>query len=399
MIASKFPPSTKPRPDTYPTIVKEAGEGERKTPVSYEALDLTSDANRLLLTNMLLAALICRFTGYVELLCGWKNPDFKDGDVHLPTMGTTVEFAAYLEGCMLVSDPDKIVEDKVTGKAMPSRYKQYTSVQSHQHQKTIPKFVSRRKFLRFISSLGKSESSIGFSRVREYIKQTMTPNKKLARLGLFRMMMQCASDCGDLQMPDNLKFIVNKALTDVQCVIPYFIDEITLDQVYLGWGAQQGLVLLKLQLNSDMMKRFVLVNMKLNELLMKADAKLLKAMGYERVTKEGETFIASLYSGRRFSMNDTEHFLCKLWLAVIHSHQSRNVAKVKSQHNHHTWPLLQVCPWEEHLSPLMTSIWKAFKDVRRKFPYPESLQFYFMDGMKEIETSRTKARKNGSIPS
>jgi hypothetical protein len=133
-------------------------------------------------------------------------------------------------------------------------------------------------------------------------------------------------------------------------------------------------------------------------LLQEADKKVLTALGYKKKFRRGDDgkkvyYIVSLYSGRHYSMDDTEHILCKIWLTVIHAHQSRNLSKAKAQHNNHTWPLPTVYPWEHHLSPLMVLIWDTFKIVRKDHPYPEQVKFYFMDSPAAAKKKKDKDDK------
>ena len=352
-----------PWPDHYPKRVEVDHEGR---PLSYEKLDLSVENNVILLTHMLLGAVIGRLTGQTLLLNQWENPDYKG--VSMPTMGTTKNFTTFLEGCLLSSEE----EGKET-------YRKYTFVQSSQHQKTIPAFNSRSMFLRCIEVLGTNTSSVGFKRVQDHIGRAGKTRKQLSRESLTQLMVNCISDCGNLQLHDNLQFIVNKAVLDVRATLIDFVEDITLEQIHLGWGARQGLECMKLMLGGAFKERFEAFHNRMHALLLAADDNSLIALGYKRILQGGKTHIVSLFSGRHYSMDDSEHILCKIWLTVIHSHQSRNMSKVKAQYNNHTWPLPIVHPCEQQLSPLMVEIWEAYKRVRTLHPYPETVEFYFMD--------------------
>lgn len=248
-------------------------------------------------------------------------------------------------------------------------------------------------FLRFVEALGASQ--VGFQRVRDYIKDKGRKGECLAREPLTRLMVQCMSNCGNLQMHENLQFLANKALLDVQCVLIDYISDMTLDCIHLGWGSRQGLDCIKLLQSGTFKQRFAMFHDSFHKELLSADQKLLHALGYERKYRDEEKkdpYIVSLFSGRLYSMNDTEHILCKIWLAVIHAHQSRNVSAVKAQHNNHTWPQPIELPCELHLQAIMDIVWDSFKLIRDSHPYPEKVGFFFASG--KHKTSKNASGKN-----
>ena len=92
---------------------------------------------------------------------------------------------------------------------------------------------------------------------------------------------------------------------------------------------------------------------------------------------EPELEIRSLHGWRPFGRSDAEHWLCKLWLAVVHSHQSRNLSKVKKVFKEHCYPLCIPGEWEPTIAPVMNEIWDAYERCRmdEDMKYPTLLEF------------------------
>ena len=107
----------------------------------------------------------------------------------------------------------------------------------------------------------------------------------------------------------------------------------------------------------------------------------LCCIGFERQNRQVDGLnvasVVSLHGGRPYSRSDSEHFLCKLWLAIIHSHQSRNLSRVKRFTNNHCYPLLHVIGWEEDIAPVMRRVWCAYERERliRKLGFPMLLEY------------------------
>lgn len=384
--------------DNLPKVVQRSQE-EGSQPLSYRDLDLSVEGNCLLLTNMLLAAVVMRFTGKVDHLRQWDNPDYRGQGIFLPTLGTMDDFVHYLETHLLINNPNAAKTGKPKScrksgrknlknkpkkpQSTEPRFYNYTHLQSGQHQKTIPDFPSREKFLAFLRVLGSDTSNFGFRKVKEYIVNAGKDGNTLERKPLTELMINVISQCGDLQGNDKLKFMVNKAILDVRSVLVNFVTKMTADLIHLGWGSQQGLDCIQLSRSGTAIARFQFFHHEFYSLLMNKSDEYLHSIGYKKIHlgmvdgEQMDPYIGSLFSGRPYEMCDTEHILCKIWLCVIHSHQSRNLSKAKQMHNNHTWPLPEVLPWEVHLSPFMLFMWKHFCKIRSEHEYPKKLHFYF----------------------
>jgi hypothetical protein len=87
--------------------------------------------------------------------------------------------------------------------------------------------------------------------------------------------------------------------------------------------------------------------------------------------------LVSCHFGLPFSYMDTEHILCKIWLAFIHSHASRNISNSKDIFVAHCYPLCERGEWEDGMQEDVLSMLEAFHAIKEegKYAYPTDLMF------------------------
>jgi hypothetical protein len=143
---------------------------------------------------------------------------------------------------------------------------------------------------------------------------------------------------------------------------------------------------------STLMK-FLRFHQRLQAYLIGQEEDFVTASGWKRVTNVStqEPELVSLYGGSAFSMNDTEHILCKVWLCIMSSHSSRNVSAEKSTFATHCHPLPAPQDWEPLMAPCMKKIWDSYLKTamlihppskvggipKRKYRHPSVMLFKF----------------------
>jgi hypothetical protein len=150
----------------------------------------------------------------------------------------------------------------------------------------------------------------------------------------------------------------------------------TAADLILGYGSSQGIDCLDLPEQEEMgnIERTIFYHDWLEKYFKDPQHQLLTtACGYEVVNN----VLRSIWSGRLFSLLDTEHFLCKIWLAVIHSHACRNISEDKSVTAGHCYPLCEPGEWEADLQRHMVPLFNAFLNCKNagEHSYPVLLLF------------------------
>ena len=325
-----------------------------------------------MVTECLFMTTVMRLTGYAELLAKYDAKGFEK--LHLPIRDCADHFCRWL---VVACGKERL-----------------SAVQSKQHQGSLPK-LSFVKMIDLLRSLAGSKR--GFERVEDYLVRSKGNH---TRMGLIDALTDAIADCGELHRSDRLRFLVNKVLTDVEATLPLFAGIDEPGQGFMGWGAAQGLEALRRDDGSRM--TFEEFHSDIKSVLedeTRTDADKLASIGFERrTTDEGEGVeLVSLHGWRPFSRSDSEQFLCKVWLAIIHSHQSRNVSLVKRSSNQHCYPLRTPGEWEPIIQPIMSLIWMAYERARRSNPiclgYPDLLDY--INNIETIaESQKRKWRKN-----
>jgi hypothetical protein len=182
--------------------------------------------------------------------------------------------------------------------------------------------------------------------------------------------------CGDIQDIKEVAFVTQKILGDLETIFIGLIGPTTAADLILGYGSSQGIDCLDLPEQEEMgnIERTIFYHDWLEKYIKDPQHQLLTtACGYEVVNN----VLRSIWSGRMFSLLDTEHFLCKIWLAVIHSHACRNISEDKSVTAGHCYPLCEPGEWEADLQHHMVPLFNAFLNCKNagEHSYPVLLLF------------------------
>ena len=152
-------------------------------------------------------------------------------------------------------------------------------------------------------------------------------------------------------------------------------------KIQLGWGSRNGLECINLGefSNNNMEDRFKLFQWTLLDFYKDPDTPqdVLMASGW-RKGKDRRVF--SCWCEREYAEMDSEHILCKVWLAILHSNPCRNISKAPRLSTKHSYPLFDVDEWQEDLTQQMRDITDAFEKLghlrkNTNYRYPALLLF------------------------
>jgi hypothetical protein len=328
------------------------------------------------LCNCLFLSTINRFTGAIALLSQYRNTVVLG--MQLPTMDDYNNFLIFLQRI--------------------DNQKNLPSIFSRQHFNTIPnQLTENRDTLRsFIENLATSE--MGFVCIRKRMMTLETSVKCFPYCQIYDWLLDTLQNCGEFSRNDGLKFLAMKIIGDVECFIPEFVLRSLDDPVDLAWGSRNGLECVDIvQLNGkkfqseDPRPKFLQFHTSLLSFFLrdKIGTDLLGTCGW--TVTDGR--IISVVNKRPFSYLDTEHILCKIWIAVMNSHSCRNVSTNPRLGSLHCYPLAMPQPWEVGIKPIMENILECFlliqsrfKDLAEDYRYPEHLLFSSERLLNDIST-------------
>jgi len=386
------------------------GRGEKDLPVPelkpkegclldgiYEVPDFTQPGACEFVAEALLMSLFSRFTGKVAVLETMakfneeleKKQEGKSqrkftSKVCLPTT-TTVSYAiAFLQ-------------------AHKRKYKHMLShFMTAQHAGAVhKKFKKGTKgvdsFCKFMKDFATEDH--GIARVVGYLKSATDEEKEgggIVRVELRDLLAKGVADCSPLKAGGkDLSFILHHNIADVESMIPGFAGEVTLDSVGLGFGSTFGIKILTKHITTRMkaIDRLQLIH---NEFFQDLLATIktdphgghtchhLEAMGYTYDPEQKKIF--SLFNGREFSLTDTEHVCCKLYVVIAISGPTRTGSEQPCAHNSHCWPLPCDYSWVEPIQRCFRKMKEAYQKLPRDYlfqNYPAQLKyrvpFYLVD--------------------
>ena len=322
----------------------------------FDDTKLATRLNEWILRQCLFMLIISRFTGNTQVLAKFEGLPTDTGVMRLPLMSQASEFVNFLREV--------------------KKHPNVPSVTTKQHDGSLPSEIKEmpERFWMMIEAL--ANGGLGHRKLVTILGAHGVSHKH--RVVLKRKIMECIAECGNLQQPDDLGFVSHKILADLETAFLGVIGEVTFESIGLGWGSKRGLVCLKFP-EKPGGRSTEQMFMEFHDFLidyLKEHKQLAFACGYESFQDAGgNTHLRSRFSHREFSLLDTEHFLCKIWLAILHSHASRNIAENKSVSVAHCQPLCEPGEWEEHLSPFMVAMWDTFVAIHEQHPYPSQYMY------------------------
>ena len=305
----------------------------------------------------LFLAILNRFTGNVPVLQRYKNRFIPK--MNLPHLEDSVNFVAFV------------------------RTQKGNSFISQQHSGSIPNEFKRNKIAmcQFITNL--AESDLGIKLLRQRIQACMKTQLNIPRRWLVDWLMECMIISGDFQGDcKGLGFLADKVAGDVEAFFPGRIKWSPNESVHLGWGSNEGLDCvnddcLDNTAKGDKVEKLAQVHAALVKHYTdtKTSPHLITASGWELLNGR----VVSCWKQREYSILDTEHLLCKLWVTVLRSNACRNISDQPNPSAGHCHPLPNSEMYDDKLKPMMKAILDAFIEETRTHPlervYPQVLLF------------------------
>ena len=286
----------------------------------------------------LFLAILNRFTGNVPALQRYKNQIIPT--MNLPHLEDSANFVAFVHSRK--------------GKSLISK----------QHSGSIPKEFKQNKIAmcQFITNL--AESDLGIKQLRQRIQGCMDAEQNIPRQRLVDWLMDCMLVSGDFQGDcKGLGFLADKVAGDVETFFPGCIKWSPDESVHLGWGSNEGLDCVNIDCLDDVAKGDKIKKLsKVHDALVryytdiKTSPHLIKASGWQLVNGK----VVSCWKEREYSILDTEHVLCKLWVTVLRSNACRNISDMPSPSAGHCHPIPNSKMYDDKLKPKMEAILKAF---------------------------------------
>ena len=256
---------------------------------------------------------------------------------------------------------------------------------SKQHFNAVPKYFrnkhsGKKRFCDFIIRLTTDD---GVRAIVQHIFRERTSNEGISRVVLKRVIEETMILCAPcLQKGQSLSFIAHHVIADLESVYPEFAGEVSFDSIGFGYGSLFGLTCLTRDIKSKSKKmKFEHLHRELIGKILTLDKKVLSILGWEETNGK----ITSIITGREFSMTDTEHVCCKVYVSIANSHPSRTISETPSCFAGYCWPLPTDYTWADQHEEMFSRCLKLFRDatfkpdcsvgkVMRNFPHQLTYQ-------------------------
>ncbi len=340
------------------------------------AVALSNECNRNLVARLLLMSVVLRMTGRVPQLHEFSanNPPTGLEELRLPTTETMEDFTKFI-----LSAPES------------------GFFTSWQHYKQIPCcfHVKARKrglksFVRFLQTFsGKPMHDI----------MTALRKKKIIRTEIRDILAKGIVDScpgsPDANAVPKTYFLAHRILADVEMVLLGVFGEVTYESIAEGPGSVTGIRYWspnqeeqdrkaekpkkrnkasskdKTGRKGGKRERFEALHRALLQTLKQAPNDQLTVMGW----KLQGVKIVSARTNREFSMTDTEHICCKVYICFKFYHPSRQGYTSRTALFRHCWPLFEDYPWAEDIISEFSSFWQTHLSAEEKPPVPSPLSW------------------------
>ena len=163
-----------------------------------------------------------------------------------------------------------------------------------------------------------------------------------------------------LQSGKSLSFIAHHVIADLESVFPEFAGEITYDSIGFGSGSLFGLhCLARSSKKRGPKAKFEYLHEELSAKMLKLDPIVLEILGWKLDEELGR--VVSIVTGRAFSMTDTEHICCKVYVCIANSHPSRTISDTPRCSSGYCWPLPDNHGWAEQHEKFFRVVLRLFR--------------------------------------
>lgn len=232
----------------------------------------------------------------------------------------------------------------------------------------------------------------GLQSVAEYL-QTCKMGE-IDRMVLIQVMSRALAATSKMQDENpKMMFVLHHVVADVESMFPGFAGKVTLKSVQTGFGSNFALICLTRHLpaGTSYRQRLKYVHHVLMQHLVdlanggEQGLTILCSMGYVIDSASGTRKIVSIFSGREFSLTDTEHLCCKYYVCICHAHPTRTGSDCPETHASHCWPIQgddNNRPWMEWVSTIFDKIRQASESKEHvgqnyyENKYPKELTFF-----------------------
>ena len=219
-------------------------------------------------------------------------------------------------------------------------------------------------FLRFLRNVAVHKN--GWSSIEEYIRVMGKSGEPLQRMGLIKKIKKVLKMCGGEESSAGVDFLIGKVICDVEKVFLKFAGEVTAETVFLGCGSREGLHLI---INEDLegyeVEKFEWIHEQWQRQLEEMSEPMRNALGWKMVQEGGVSKVVSMLTNREYSLTDTEHGLCKLWILARLVHSSRNVAELNDMQNRWCFPVPPGDrPWLQDCLKILEKVLQAYQKTK-----------------------------------
>ena len=315
---------------------------------AYKTVDYGIKNNRLFVADLVLMATVLRMTGDVPHLAEFGNyvklhgnkEQIKLAGLNLPIFETLPLFITFLD-------------------AFPST--SFSNFLSVQHAGMVPETFKQPKkgsqttglenFKTFLRSFGSRSDNGGMAKMEYYL---LTRGKEIDRAHLVNFLSNEIADSAMSNCDNSVKWCVSKILCDVETILHDSLGVVDYESLGFGTGSTFGQQVMARTISGG----FHIVHEKILAGISDLPVFEKRILGWYT---DDDGILRSTLTGRKYTMADTEHIFCKIYICARLVHPSVTKGEKKGSFPSYCWPLYKMYDW---LSPIIhefDSIWEGFE--------------------------------------
>ena len=334
----------------YKKILDEENKGPTGIAIAHSGAAITEgpldEKTRDYIKNLLLMATILRMTGDVPHLRMFGEYTRKFGNsnqkryaaLDLPTLATIDLFKSFLR-----SFPDA----------------KFGSFVSRQHKGSVPEeFLDSEngldEFEKFIEDFSGTAENCGMQVLDGILRSRHYRTRALMRDVLGKELAESAG----IVPGKKIAWLAHKIMADVEMQLHGIFGPVTFESLGFGFGCEIGFTYVTRDSDgSSEREKFEEKHEQMTEELKGLDPTHLKVLGF-MIDDEG--CIVSILTGREFSLTDTEHIMCKIYMCAQLVHPSHTLSRFKDRARSHCWPLVDEYDALGEALALFEDIWSYY---------------------------------------